>query len=94
MINELEQIKQRILKEYEASGLPVIYAEAYCDEMMLPMSDGAALKTYIFRGCKDGAMPVILQRSPYAHALEIASRWSCAACPFSLWILYPWVLPL
>ena len=34
MINELEQIKQRILKEYEASGLPVIYAEAYCDEMM------------------------------------------------------------
>ena len=55
MINELEQIKQRILKEYEASGLPVIYAEAYCDEMMLPMSDGAALKTYIFRGCKDGA---------------------------------------
>lgn len=69
MINELEQIKQRILKEYEASGLPVIYAEAYCDEMMLPMSDGAALKTYIFRGCKDGAMPVILQRSPYALSL-------------------------
>ncbi len=71
MINELEQIKQRILKEYEASGLPVIYEETYCDEMMLPMSDGAALKTYIFRGCKDGAVPVILQRSPYAHALEI-----------------------
>lgn len=71
-----EQLLRRTREDYDSLGIPVAEGEVAVEEMMLPMPDGVGLKTYIFHmeqddlHRKDRMWPVILQRSPYFHAMD------------------------
>ncbi len=67
----MEMLRQ-LQREYDALDLPVVSEDVKVHEFMLPMPDGVKLQTFIFYGSScggDGAYPVILQRSPYAHVM-------------------------
>lgn len=68
------ELQRQLRRDYEALPLPVAGGEVDVIEKMLPMADGTALKTFIFRArelfSEGGSYPVILQRSPYFHAME------------------------
>lgn len=71
-----EQLLRRTREDYGSLGIPVTEGEVKVEEMMLPMPDGVGLKTYIFHMAQDylqegeRSFPVILQRSPYFHAMD------------------------
>ena len=80
-----EQLLRRTREDYDSLGIPVTEGEVTVEEMMLPMPDGVELKTYLFHMAQDDlwegarSFPVILQRSPYFHAMEASSTLSSAA---------------
>lgn len=68
----LRQIKQ----DYEDSGFAIVSPQVEWSEIMLPMTDGIRLMTYICQpqmvSERDtDKIPVIIQRSPYVHSLDI-----------------------
>ncbi len=69
------ELLRQTQRDYDALGFPVTEGEVEEEQFMLSMEDGVRLKTYIFHMEKDtiwdngGVFPVILQRSPYAHAM-------------------------
>ncbi|MCD8230317.1 MAG: CocE/NonD family hydrolase [Clostridiales bacterium] len=68
------KIVKAIEEDYEKLEWDILYPEVLSKEIMLPMSDGVGLKTYILygKGVPEGSsLPVILQRSPYAHAMDM-----------------------
>ncbi len=71
-----EELLRRTREDYSSLGIPVAEGEVITEELMLPMPDGIGLKTYIFHMEQDDlhkggrAWPVILQRSPYFHAMD------------------------
>lgn len=71
-----EQLLRRTREDYDSLGIPVTEGEVTVEEMMLPMPDGVELKTYLFHMAQDDlwegarSFPVILQRSPYFHAMD------------------------
>lgn len=70
MFRELLEQTQR---DYDALDMPVRCQETVCEEVLLPMSDGVRLMTYIYRPCdwkETERYSVILQRSPYFHAKD------------------------
>lgn len=75
-VDMFEQLLRRTREDYDSLGIPVAEGEVAVEEMMLPMPDGVGLKTYIFHmeqddlHRKDRMWPVILQRSPYFHAMD------------------------
>ena len=44
---------------------PVAYPELAIDRHMVPMRDGARLRTHVYRPAAPGQFPVLIQRSPY-----------------------------
>lgn len=71
-----EQLLRHTREDYDSLGIPVTEGEVTVEEMMLPMPDGVELKTYLFHMAQDDlwegarSFPVILQRSPYFHAMD------------------------
>lgn len=71
-----EELLRRTREDYDSLGIPVAAGEVTIEERMLSMPDGVRLKTYIFHMGQDNlrggdrAWPVILQRSPYFHAMD------------------------
>lgn len=70
------ELLRRTREDYDSLEIPVTEGEVTSEEMMLPMPDGVELKTYIFHMAQDNlregkkSWPVILQRSPYFHAMD------------------------
>jgi len=71
------ELTRQMQEDYDALTIPITDRACCILEKMLPMSDGVQLKTYIFYGTSIGTLsqavkeyPVILQRSPYFHAME------------------------
>jgi len=71
-----DMLKQ-IRTDYETSDYPVVDNEFTEEKIELPMSDKVRLITYLFYEKKAGRIgkskkkyPVIIQRSPYFHAME------------------------
>lgn len=71
-----EMLKQ-IQTDYDSLNSKIIMQNVSVKELMLPMQDGVFLKTYIFKAdCSNAEsgpekMPVIMQRSPYFHVMEL-----------------------
>lgn len=71
-----EELLRRTREDYDSLGIPVTEGEVAVEETMLPMPDGVGLKTWIFHMAQDDlrkgeqSWPVILQRSPYFHAMD------------------------
>ena len=70
-----DMLKQ-IRTDYETSDYPVVDNEFTEEKIELPMSDKVRLITYLFYEKKAGRIgkskkkyPVIIQRSPYFHAM-------------------------
>lgn len=70
------ELLRRTREDYDSLDIPVTEGEVTTEEMMVPMPDGVGLKTWIFHMAQDdlkkgaGSWPVILQRSPYFHAMD------------------------
>ena len=72
-----EEILRHIQEDYDSLPYPAQNVEVAVEERMLPMPDGVRLKTYLFHEKQENletgsrAFPVILQRSPYFHAMDV-----------------------
>ena len=57
--------------EEEFSTIPCIYDAVIEEEIMVPMSDGAGMKTYIYRPDTPEPVPVLIQRGCYINELAM-----------------------
>lgn len=67
---EAEQEEQRLrrewlpVREYPFAG-PISHPEIVVERVMVPMRDGVALRTHVYRPVGDGRHPVLSLRGPY-----------------------------
>ncbi|MFZ9462981.1 MAG: hypothetical protein ACO262_05130, partial [Vulcanococcus sp.] len=52
------------VREYPFAG-PISHPEIVVERVMVPMRDGVALRTHVYRPVGDGRHPVLLLRGPY-----------------------------
>lgn len=74
MDNSFIKMLKALENDYKKLDMEVLYPDVQTTEVMLPMSDGVKLKTYVYYGKEvpeGSSLPVILQRSPYAHSMDI-----------------------
>lgn len=78
-MTEQEQRIEEVRRAFGESGHPPVYDSFAREESMLPMADGARLRTIVTRPPGSGPFPSILVRSCYpdeeAYYLEIASQY-------------------